>query len=247
MTLLMEGRVAAITGAASGIGLAAARLFHAEGAKVVLADVSGEEHAVARVLGQRSVAITVNVAKSSDVRAMVDLAISTYGGIDVLCNVAGVAQGHERIADTLEDVFDKVFNVNTRGAFLTMKYAIPHMVARGGGAIVNVGSTDAIRPFTRGLYSASKAGIVALTKVVATEYGRDGVRANIVCPGATETPPLLESVAGNPERMEMLKSRNPLGRLASPEDVARAMLFLASNASAYLTGAVVPVDGGFVI
>jgi NAD(P)-dependent dehydrogenase (short-subunit alcohol dehydrogenase family) len=247
MTLLLDGKVAVITGAGSGMGLATARLFHAEGANVVLADVSGREQEVAEELGRRSIAIRADVAKSSEVAAMMDAAVSNYGGVDILCNIAGVGSGLERIADTPEDAFDRIFDVNTRGVFLTMKYAIPHMIARGGGAIVNVASTAAVKPIMRSLYSASKAAVVALTKVAAMEYGRDGIRANVVCPGAIETPMLLASVAGNTERVEMLKGRNPLGRLGSPDEIAHTMLFLSSSPSSYVTGEVVRVDGGFAI
>lgn len=246
MTVL-KGKVAVITGAGSGMGFETARLFHAEGAQVVLTDVSGREQSAAEELGEGSVAIGANVAKSSDVAAIMDFAVSKYGGVDILCNIAGVSSGLERLADASEDAYDQIFDVNTRGVFLTMKHAIPHMISRGGGTIVNVASTAALKPIMRSLYSASKAAVVALTKVVATEYGSDGIRANVVCPGAIETPMLLASVAGRPERLQMLQGRNPLGRLGHPEEVARTMLFLASSSSSYVTGEVVRVDGGFAI
>jgi NAD(P)-dependent dehydrogenase (short-subunit alcohol dehydrogenase family) len=241
----LDGKIAIITGAGSGMGASAARLFQAEGARLVLADVSGQQHGVAADLGDGVAACDVDVRRSDQVRAMVDFALEQFGGLDVLCNVAGASGALVPTADTPEENFDLMIDVNLRSVFLGMKYAIPHMIARGSGSIVSIASTAALIGTPElGTYAASKAGVVALTKVVAVEYGKRGIRANAICPGVINTPMMTAGVAENPGMVDYLKGLIPMGRIGQPEEIAQAMLFLASERSSYITGAVLPVEGG---
>lgn len=244
MNGVLSGKVAIITGAGSGIAAAAARLFHAEGASVVLADVSGRQDELARELGQRAVACHVDVARDTDVEAMVDLAIQQFGRLDVLCNVAGITGPRASIEEILEEDFDRVISVNVRGLLLTMKHALPHLIESGAGSIVNISSTAALIGMPGlAVYAATKGAAISVTRVVAVEYASRGVRANVVCPGGIETPIVAEHMAKNPAAVEKQLAAIPAGRLGQPEDIARAMLFLASDASSYVNGAIIPVDG----
>lgn len=245
MSGILEGKVALITGAGSGIAAAAARLFHKEGARIVLADVSGKEADLAAELGERVVSCRADVSKSADVQAMIDVAITEFGQLDILCNVAGITGPQGSLEDAREEDFDAVIAVNIRGLFLSMKYALPHLVRDGGGVIVNISSATALVGMPGlAVYSATKGAIIATTRVIAAEYASRGVRANVVCPGGIETPIYLEHLARDPEAVNKTVSLIPAGRVGKPEEIAQAMLFLASDASSYMTGAVVPVDGG---
>ena len=189
--------------------------------------------------------VTADVALAADVQKIVDLAISEYGGLDVLCNVAGVLAEMVPFAESTEADFDYMVNVNLRGAFLTMKAAIPHLVAGGGGSIVNVASTGAlVGTPTLGSYSAAKSGVVSLTRTVALEYAAQGVRANTVCPGVIQTPMLDRGIGDNPAAAEYLKELIPMRRVGTAEEVADGMLFLASDESSYVTGIALPIEGG---
>ncbi|NRP90597.1 NAD(P)-dependent dehydrogenase, short-chain alcohol dehydrogenase family [Rhizobium mongolense subsp. loessense] len=245
MNGILEGKVALITGAGSGIAAAAARLFHREGARIVLADVSGKEAELAAELGERAVDCRADVSKSDDVQAMIDMAITEFGQLDILCNVAGITGPQGSLEDAHEEDFDRVIAVNIRGLLLTTKYALPHLVAGNGGAIVNISSATALVGMPGlAVYSATKGAIIATTRVIAAEYASKGVRANVICPGGIETPIYLEHLARDPESVSKTVSLIPAGRVGKPEEIAQAMLFLASDASSYMTGAVVPVDGG---
>jgi NAD(P)-dependent dehydrogenase (short-subunit alcohol dehydrogenase family) len=242
----LEGKTAVITGAGSGMGLATSRLFHAHGANIIAADISGAQENTVKELGDRAVAIQADVAKAEDAKAMIDLAKSEFGGIDILCNVAGVvtfpmALFHE----TAEDDFDFMVNVNLRGPYNTMRYAIPEFLSRGGGVIVNVASTAAMIGVPNlANYAASKTGLLGLTKSIALEYAAQNIRANTLCPGPIDTPLAAVGIAGNPEAYEYIQSMVPMGRMGTAEEIAQGMLFLASDASSYLTGMVLPVEGG---
>ncbi len=244
MNGILAGKVALITGAGSGIAAAAARLFHKEGARVVLADVSGKEAALAAELGERAVACRADVSQSADVQAMVDMAIAEFGQLDILCNVAGITGPRGSLEDALEEDFDRVIAVNIRSLLLCTKYALPHL-AQGGGVIVNISSAVALIGMPGlAVYSATKGAIIAMTRTIAAEYASKGVRANVICPGGIETPIYLEDLAKNPEAVRKSVDQIPAGRVGKAEEIAQAMLFLASDASSYMTGAVVPVDGG---
>lgn len=241
----LSGKVAIITGAGSGMGLEAAKLFHAEGAKVVLTDISGNEQQVAASLGAGAVALTGDISSAAHVAAVVDLALESFGGIDVLANIAGIPGKMTPLHETSVETFESLVAINLRGVFLTMQMTLPHMIARGGGAIVNVASTAAIIG-TPGLvaYAASKAGVAGLTKGAAVEYGKHNIRVNAVCPGVIKTPMYDSGVADNPGVVEYLTSLIPLGRIGAASEIANPLLFLASDASSYITGAIVPIDGG---
>jgi NAD(P)-dependent dehydrogenase (short-subunit alcohol dehydrogenase family) len=241
----LEGKIAIITGAGSGIGLATARRFHGEGALLVLAGRSEAARNTATELGERAVGIRADVASAADVEAIVDLAISEYGGLDILCNVAGADPKMVLTAESTEAAFDEMIDVNLRGVFLTMKAAIPHLLAGGGGAIVNVASSAAlIGTPSLGSYNAAKSGVLGLTRTVALEYAAQGIRANTVCPGVIATPMMDRGTAGNPEASEYLKQLIPMRRIGSAEEVADGMLFLASDESSYVTGIALPIEGG---
>jgi NAD(P)-dependent dehydrogenase (short-subunit alcohol dehydrogenase family) len=242
---LLEGKTAVITGAGSGMGLSAAKLFHAEGASLVLADISGNEQKVAAELGGRTVGITADVSRPADAKAMIDLAVSKFGGLDILCNVAGVDGSLLPLVESTEENFEKMIAVNLRGVFLTMRNAIPHMIKRGGGSIVNIASTAAIIGTPNlAAYAASKAGVVALTKSAAVEYAKVGIRVNAICPGIINTPMMQSAAAANPGATEYFARLVPMGRIGEAGEIANPMLFLASEQSSYMTGAVLPVEGG---
>lgn len=245
MNGVLSGKVAIITGAGSGIAAAAARIFHREGARIALADVSGKEGDLAAELGERAVACRADVSKSDDVKAMIGRTIAEFGQVDILCNVAGITGPPGSLEDAREEDFDAVIAVNIRGLLLSMKYALPHLVEGNGGVIVNISSATALVGMPGlAVYSATKGAIIATTRVIAAEYASKGVRANVICPGGIETPIYLEHLARDPESVDKTVSLIPAGRVGKPEEIAQAMLFLASDASSYMTGAVVPVDGG---
>jgi NAD(P)-dependent dehydrogenase (short-subunit alcohol dehydrogenase family) len=241
----MDGKVVVITGAGSGMGLSSARLFHSEGALLVLGDISGKERGTAAELGDRAVSINVDVCKADRVEAMIDCAVKTYGGLDSLLNVAGSYGAQVSLAESELDLFDQVVDINLRGVFLGMKYAIPHMIERGRGTIVNVASTAALIAAPKlGLYAGAKAGVVALTRTAAVEYGRQGIRCNVICPGPINTPMMAAGAADDPSVGQYYADLVPMGRIGEPEEIAEALLFLASARSSYVNGVVLPVEGG---
>jgi NAD(P)-dependent dehydrogenase (short-subunit alcohol dehydrogenase family) len=241
----IAGKVALITGGASGIGEATARRFAEEGARVVIADIdaAGAER-VAAEIGERAVAITADITQAAAAEAMVQRALESFGRLDVVHNNA--ASGFPgRIADLDPESWRRTVDLNLSGHFLVTHAALPAMLAAGGGVFVNM-STAAALMVEEGLgaYAAAKAGVIALTRQVAVEYGRRGIRANCICPGAISTPPTLafiRAVDGVQARME---AATPLRRLARPEEVAGVVVFLASDDAAFINGAVLPVDGG---
>jgi NAD(P)-dependent dehydrogenase (short-subunit alcohol dehydrogenase family) len=241
----LSGKVAVVTGAASGIGLSVAKRFHAEGASVVLADISGKEKEIAASMGNRAVAINADVSRSEDAKAMIDFAVTSFGGLDILCNNAGAGSKLVPFTDVSREAFDRMIDINLRSIFMAMQHAIPHMVARGGGSIVNVASTAALLGMPQmSEYAASKAGSLAVTRCTAIEYARSGVRVNAVCPGFIDTPMSQAAIHFNPAILEYAKQLIPMGRIGTSDEVASAILFLASDESSYITGAVIPVEGG---
>jgi NAD(P)-dependent dehydrogenase (short-subunit alcohol dehydrogenase family) len=246
----LEGKVAVITGAGSGIGRVAASLFAAEGAKVVVADVVADqaEAAVADIeaAGGTATAVTVDVSDEAQVGSMIDHAVASYGGVHVLFNNAGIFPDDDGgVLDTPPGTWQRVMEVNLKGVWLGCRAAVPAMLDSGGGSIVNVASFVALMGAATAqiAYTASKGGVLAMTREVAVEYARQGIRANSICPGPIETPLLAELLA-DPERRQRRLVHIPLGRFGRPEEIAKAALFLASDDASFVTGSALVVDGG---
>ncbi|TAM66410.1 SDR family oxidoreductase [Mycobacterium sp.] len=244
MTRPLQGKVAIVTGAGSGIGWAAAHLFAAQGANVVCADISGREDDVAASIGAAAVPVHVDVTRGDDVKRIVDTATQRFGKLDVLMNNAGAGGPHLRLADVEEEMFDNLIAVNLRGTFLGMKYAIPAMLRSGGGSIVNTASASALVGW-KGLatYAAAKAAVVQLTKSAALDYAKEGIRINAICPGMTYTG--LAGAAPTDAIPDGSYLPTPMARWGRPAELASAALFLASGESSFVTGAVLAVDGGY--
>lgn len=245
MTKRLQGKVAIVTGAGSGMGAAMVERFCAEGARVIAADLSGKQNDVARAAGQDCIAIQADVSQGADVRKMCDLALSKFGRLDVLCNNAGIQGAIAATADQTEEAFDQVIAVNLRGVFLGMKYAIPHMLKAGKGSIINTSSMAAIAAFpTLPGYTAAKGGVSALTRVTAAEYAAKGIRVNAILPGAIDTG---MTRALPREFLESAVAATLMGRIGQPHEIADTALFLASDESSFITGALIPVDGGYTL
>jgi len=246
----LEGRCALITGAGSGIGRRSALLFAAEGAAVVVADRDAKAgRACSREIseaGGQACFVEVDVADGSSVRRAVDEAVRFGGGLHVLFNNAGIfPDGDGSPPDTSDEVFDRVIAVNLKGVFLGCKYGIPAMLESGGGSIVNTASFVAVMGAATSqiAYTASKGGVLAMTREIAVEYARRGIRANALCPGPVNTP-LLEALLADPAARARRFVHLPMGRLAEADEIARAALFLASPESSYVNGSTFLVDGG---
>lgn len=245
-----EGKVALVTGGATGIGKAAALAFAKEGAKVVVAgrtEVTGTE-AVREIekAGGQAIFVRTDVAHAADVRNMVDATVKTFGRLDYAFNNAGV-EGTEvmtDLADQSEENYDAIFNANVRGVFLSMKHEIPAILKSGGGAIVNNSSVAGLVAFPGvSLYVASKHAVIGLTKNAALEYAKRGIRINAVAPAAIETPMLDRFTEAVPK--DMLASLHPIGRTGTPEEIAAGVLWLCSPAASFVTGHTLTIDGGF--
>ena len=246
----LEGKIALITGAGSGIGREAAKLFSGEGARVVVADrdaAGGEAtvRAVADAGGEASF-VETDVASSESVRAAIAHAEERHGGLHVLFNNAGIFPDDDGDpVATPEPVWDRVMDVNLKGVFLGCKHGIPALLRAGGGSIINTASFVAVMGAATAqvAYTASKGGVLAMTREIAVIYARQGIRANALCPGPVNTP-LLQELLAEPEARARRLVHVPMGRLAEPEEVARAALFLASDDAAYVNGTSFLVDGG---
>jgi len=242
----LEGKVVVITGAARGQGAAEAELAAAMGARVVIGDVLQAEGAgLAAALNGRHGATTahfagLDVRSEADWKSLVDDTLTRYGRLDGLVNNAGIARPGT-IADTTPAVWDEVMDVNARGSFLGIRAVAPTMVEQGGGAIVNIGSAVALSGYHAVAYGVSKWAVRGLTKAAALEFAAAGIRVNAVHPGIVDTP----MVAANPRQRDAVTAVTPAGRPATPDDIARVVTFLLSDAAAYLTGADIPVDGGY--
>jgi len=235
-----RGKSAFVTGAGSGIGEAVARALHREGARVTIADLSPDRaQAVANELGdERALAVALDVRDEPAVRHVLP------DDLDVLVNVAGIGSTTSAPETSLE-IWEDVFAVNSRGTFLTCKYAIPSMIERGGGAIVNMASIAGIVGLrNRAAYCASKGAVIAFTRALAVDHVAEGIRVNAVCPGTVDSPWVQRLVAEAGESIDALRARQPMGRLGKPEEIAEAVLYLASDAAAFMTGSVLTIDGG---
>ena len=251
-----EGKVAVVTGAATGIGGATAVAFGAEGASVVLSDVNesalDERVREIQLAGGQAIAVVADASQAADAQRTANEAVAAFGGIDYLVASAGI-QTYGTAVDTDEDTWDRTLAVNAKGVYLAAKYCIPEMVKRGGGAIVNVASVQGL--FSQpnvAAYSASKGAVIAMTRTMAIDHAGDNIRANSICPGSIETP-LLRFAA------EQMQPEDPegaikewgglhvLGRVGQPEEMAQVALFLCSEAASFITGAAIVADGGLTI
>ncbi|RMD95549.1 MAG: glucose 1-dehydrogenase [Calditrichaeota bacterium] len=247
----LEEKVALITGASKGIGEAIARTFAEFGARIVVSSRKQEAvEAVAASLreqGMEARGIAANMGRMEDIPPLVEKVVETYGGIDILVNNAGTNPVFGPILDTDEAAFDKIISVNLKGPFELSKRVHPIMVQRGGGSIINISSIGGISPEPYlGIYSVSKAALISLTKVMAKEWGQDGIRVNAICPGLIKTK-FSTALWKNEKIKKKVLQNQPIARIGMPEDVVGLALFLASDASAYCTGSVYMVDGGHTI
>ena len=244
-------QVGLVTGASSGIGRATALAFAKEGARVILSDVQTDagEGAVReiRAQGGHATFVKADVSRSEDAAMLVDHAVKTYGHLDFAFNNAGIEGAMAATADCTEDNWDRTLAVNLKGVWLCMKYELRQMLARGRGAIVNCSSVAGLVGF-QGLpaYTASKHGIVGLTRAAALEYAGRAVRVNAVCPGVIWTAMVERVVKGHPEMRGQLTAGEPIGRMGKPEEVASAVLWLCSDSASFVTGQAMAVDGGWV-
>ncbi|HTL84735.1 MAG TPA: glucose 1-dehydrogenase [Acidimicrobiia bacterium] len=246
----MSGRVVWVTGAGSGMGRAAAELFAREGARVVIADVVDDAGAAAvdaiEQAGGQATYVRADVSQWDDCVTMVRATMDAYGALHVLYNNAGVFPADDGgVLDTPESTWERVMDVNLKGVWLGCKAGLPAMLESGGGAIVNVASFVALvgAATAQIAYTASKGGVLAMTRELAVEYARQGIRANALCPGPIETP-LLEELLSDPARRARRMVHIPMGRLGRAEELAKAALFLASDDASFMTGAALVVDGG---
>jgi NAD(P)-dependent dehydrogenase (short-subunit alcohol dehydrogenase family) len=238
-----------VTGAANGIGRAAALAFAREGASVVIADVSeqGNQETARMIeeLGAGALAVRCDVSRAEDVEAALDETIEAFGRLDYAFNNAGVEQPLTAAADLTPEQWDRIVGVDLRGVFLCMKHEIPLMLRHGGGAIVNTSSGAGVKGFAgQAAYCAAKWGVVGLTNAVALDYAKANVRINAVCPGIVETPMMDRFSGGTPEGRERVIAQEPVGRMGRPEEIAAAVLWLCSDAAAFVTGHAMVVDGG---
>lgn len=260
MSGTLDGKVALVTGGASGIGRATALTFAREGAKLLIADINADggqqtAHMITERGGEATF-VQVDVSNAMEVEAMISKAVGTYGRLDCAHNNAGVnagvggadgGSGRLTVTDCSEEDWHRILGINLTGVWLCMKYEIPAMLQHGGGAIVNTASVmGLVTSGSNPAYTASKHGVVGLTKAAAVAYAQSGVRVNAVCPGFIRTPMLEGSPSYNEEREATLIGRHPIGRLGRPEEIAETVVWLCSDAASFVTGHAMPVDGGYV-
>ncbi|HWI61310.1 MAG TPA: glucose 1-dehydrogenase [Symbiobacteriaceae bacterium] len=247
----LKDKVAVVTGAGSGMGREMAKLFAAEGAKVVAADIvpAGVEQAVSEIVaaGGTATAVVANVAKVEDVEAMIETAVRTYGRLDILVNNAGIMDRVTPVADCSDDLWNRVLGVNLNGPFYACRKAVPIMQKQGGGSIINVASVAAVRGGAAGVaYTSSKHAVLGMTKNIASFYAQDGIRCNVICPGGVATAIGLGGEP-HPEGLpRLMKVAETSPRTAQPQELATVALFLASEDASFVNGAVLVADGGWV-
>ena len=244
----LDGKVAMISGGARGQGAVEAKMFAQEGAKVVFGDILDDEgrkvEAEIRELGGEATYVHLDVSQEADWQKAVQTAVGAYGKLNVLVNNAGIAS-RKTIEETSVEDWDNIFAINARGVFLGTKHSIPEMRKAGGGSIVNISSAAGIAPSpgTAASYAATKGAVRLFTKAAATQHASDQIRCNSVHPGPVDTP-MVRTPGSDPSRVDTMVSRVPLGRIAEAEEIAYAVLFLASDESSYMTGSELVVDGG---
>ena len=244
----LDGKVAVITGAGGGMGREAAILFTEEGARVCVADVDRQaaEETVSLCPGE-AFSVEVDVADEEGVAALYAQTSERFGGVDVLYNNAGISPGDDAsVLETSVEAWERVQDINAKGVFLCCKHGIPHLLKRGGGSVINVASFVAIvgAATSQISYTASKGAVLAMSRELAVQFARDGVRVNALCPGPVETPLLLSIFGDDPAALERRRTHWPTGRLAKPREIVNAALFLASDESSYVTGTTFLADGG---
>jgi len=241
----LKGKVALVTGGASGIGRATAELFAREGARVAIADYTPGSETVQAIqaAGGEALFTPVDVSNSAQVTRMVDTAVQAYGRIDILFNGAGVLY-YGTVLETDEQAWNRVLSINLTGTYLCCRAVLPYMIRQGGGSIINVASTVGAHDACANAvaYVTSKGGVTLFTKAIAIDHARQGVRVNALVPGATDTPMIRNALT--PEALEALAASHPIGRLGRPEELAKAVLFLASDDASFVTGTAMYVDGG---
>ena len=244
---IVDGKVVVITGAGGGMGRDAASLFSEEGAQVCVADVDGDAAEQAAGEARDAFAVQVDVADSASVEAMFAATAGRYGGIDVLYNNAGISPADDAsILETELDAWQRVQDVNTKGVYLCCKHGIPYLLERGGGSVINVASFVALvgAATSQISYTASKGAVLSLSRELAVQFARQGIRVNALCPGPVETPLLLRIFGDDPAAYERRRVHLPMGRLAKPREIVNAALFLASDEASYVNGTTFLVDGG---
>jgi NAD(P)-dependent dehydrogenase (short-subunit alcohol dehydrogenase family) len=243
----LDGKVCVITGAGGGMGREAALLFSAEGASVCAADVDGEAAEETAAECRDGLAVRVDVADDQSVRDLYATTAERFGGVDVLYNNAGISPpDDDSILVTEPDAWDRVHAVNAKGVYLCCRHGIPYLLERGGGSVINVASFVALvgAATSQIAYTASKGAVLSLSRELAVQFARQGVRVNALCPGPVETPLLLRIFGDDPAAFERRRIHLPMGRLAKPQEIVNAALFLASDESSYVTGSTFLVDGG---
>jgi NAD(P)-dependent dehydrogenase (short-subunit alcohol dehydrogenase family) len=250
VTPMFEAKVALVTGAASGIGREVAQLYSANGARVVVSDISveGGEETVSLIKesGGEAIFVKADVSKPSECEAMVEQALSHFGQLDIACNNAGITGEQNAVADYSLENWQQTIAINLSGVFYCMKYEIPAMLKAGGGSIVNVASILGLVAFAGApAYVASKHGVIGLTASAAVEYGKQNIRVNAVSPGFIRTP-MIADMESDQETHAHLVSLHPIGRLGEPEEVAELIIWLSSDKASFITGAAYPADGGYL-
>lgn len=249
--MLLQDKVAIVTGGGGGFGQEICRRFAAEGAKLVITDIPNEdaERLADKINkgGGEAIYVPADNRHGDAVEAVVAAAVERFGGLDILANNAGIVHPKQYTADMDEEMFQKVFDVNVKSIFLFNKFATPAMRERGGGAVVNTASTSGLKPRAQNaVYAVSKAAVISFTKALAMELAVDNIRVNCILPVASPTKILWDFIGeGNNAQMEQMASLVPMGRLGSPKDMASAITFLASDEAAFITGVSLPVDGGW--
>jgi 3-oxoacyl-[acyl-carrier protein] reductase len=246
----LNGKSAIVTGSAAGIGKATAMLFAREGARVVVSDVdeAGGRQAVDAIKGDggEAIFVRVDVARAEEVERLVETSVRTYGRLDVLVNNAAIYLGDGSILSVPDEVWNQIMSVNLKGTYLCCKFAIARMIESGGGSVVNLSSVNALMGLSLTAYTASKGGVQALTRLLAVEFAPKGIRVNSICPGTIMTENSAAIYRERPGLEERVTKMYPMGKLGAPMDIAECALYLASDASSFVTGASLVVDGGLM-